>query len=454
MAQIDRNIAVATWLAPVHPAQPERTGPTRPDTTAEFGDLWRILWRRKRTVLGTALVLGLLVLAYALITPSLYTATAQILIDPRDRQVVLNDVNPAALSPDGGIAQVESQVKVIESDAVLGRAVAQAGLEGEPGFGVAQAGLISRTVASLREMVLGPKAERPVDARGRALDQLRRKLAVKRADKVFVIDVVVTTADPDLSARIVNAIANAYLADQTEARSDAAKRAAGDLRGRLDELRNTVNAADKKLEDYKAKNGLIASSGRLVNEQQLTDSNARLVAARAAPPKRRRACRDQGRARPGDRLRRDAGGHPVLGGGPAARPVRRARRQGSGPAHQSRRAPSLHRRRAHADAGRPPADRCRAEPHRRRGRDRVPARPGQRALARRRSGEAAAAIRGDLAILRPAARAGAGGRGGPHVYNTFLVRTREIKEQSGIDSSNAGSSPRPVRRRMRAGRRA
>lgn len=77
MAQIDRNIAVATWLAPVHPAQPERTGPTRPDTTAEFGDLWRILWRRKRTVLGTALVLGLLVLAYALITPSLYTATAQ-----------------------------------------------------------------------------------------------------------------------------------------------------------------------------------------------------------------------------------------------------------------------------------------------------------------------------------------------------------------------------------------
>ena len=78
--------------------------------------------------------------------------------------------NPAALSPDGGIAQVESQVKVIESDAVLGRAVTQARLESEPGFGAAQDGLISRSVASLREMVLGPKAERPVDARGRALD--------------------------------------------------------------------------------------------------------------------------------------------------------------------------------------------------------------------------------------------------------------------------------------------
>jgi uncharacterized protein involved in exopolysaccharide biosynthesis len=281
VAQFDHNVAVATWLAPVQPAPPERLGPARPDTTAEFGDLWRILWRRKRLVFGTSLLLGLAVLAYALITPSLYTATAQILIDPRDRQVVLNDVNPGALSPDGGIAQVESQVKVIESDAVLGRAVAQAGLETEPGFGAPQDSLVTRSLASLRAMVTGPKAERHVDPRGRALDQLRRKLAVKRADKVFVIDIVVTTVDPDLSARIVNAIANAYLVDQTEARSDAAKRAAGDLRGRLDELRNGVNTADKKLEEYKARNGLIASSGRLVNEQQLTDLNTRLVAARA-----------------------------------------------------------------------------------------------------------------------------------------------------------------------------
>ncbi|MCJ2068041.1 exopolysaccharide transport family protein [Methylobacterium sp. J-030] len=279
MTRIDPNLAVATWLAPVQPALPER--PARPETSAEAGDLWRILWRRKRIMVGTALLLGLLALAYALLTPSLYTATAQILIDPRDRQVVSNDVNPGTLSPDGGIAQVESQVKVIESDAVLGRAVAQTGLDSEPGFGVPRTLWFTHTVSALREMVIGPRPERKVDARGRALEQLRRKLAVKRADKVFVIDVIVTTVDPDLSARIVNAIANAYLADQTEARADAARRAAGDLRGRLDELRNAVNDADRKLEDYKARHGLITASGRLINEQQLTDLNTRLVAAQA-----------------------------------------------------------------------------------------------------------------------------------------------------------------------------
>ncbi|WP_204319783.1 hypothetical protein, partial [Klebsiella pneumoniae] len=52
------------------------------------------------------------------------------------------------------------------------------------------------------------------------------------------------------------------------------------LLARLDDLRAAVNAADDKLETFKAQNGLIASSGRLVNEQQLTDSNTRLTAAR------------------------------------------------------------------------------------------------------------------------------------------------------------------------------
>ena len=438
MAQIDRNIAVATWLAPVQTAQTERPGPARPDTNAEFGDLWRILWRRKRTVFGTALVLGLLVLAYALLTPSLYTASGQILIDPRDRQVVLNDVNPGALSPDGGIAQVESQVKVIESDAVLGRAVTQARLDSEPGFGVAQEGLISRTVASLREMVLGPKPERAVDARGRALDQLRRKLAVKRADKVFVIDVVVTTADPDLSARIVNAIASAYLADQTEARSDAAKRASGDLRGRLDELRNAVNAADKKLEDYKARNGLIASSGRLINEQQLTDSNARLVAARG------RTAEAKARLQGIKDVRGQAIGSGAMPEAVQSSAVDRLRGQYAElAAKEADLRTNLGERHPYIAAVRTQMQDVRrlidAELNRIAGAAET---EYQRAQANEKSIAAdlerlqrQSAVTAQSSVqLRELEREVEAAR---TVYNTFLVRTREIKEQSNIDSSNA-----------------
>ncbi|MBP1182332.1 GumC family protein [Methylobacterium sp. PvR107] len=438
MARIDPNIAVATWLTPVQPGYPERPGLSQPETTAEFGDLWRILWRRKRLVFGTAFLLGLLVLAYALITPSLYTATAQILIDPRDRQVVSNDVNPGALSPDGGIAQVESQVRVIESDVVLGRAVAQAGLEKEPGFGVPQEYRVLNALAALREMIAGPKAERPVDPRGRALDQLRRRLAVKRADKVFVIDLVVTTIDPDLSARIVNAIANAYLTDQTDARSDAAKRAAGDLRGRLDELRKAVNVADKKLEDYKARNGLIASSGRLVNEQQLTDLNTRLVAAQARTAEAK--ARLQGI--------RSARGQPV-GSGETPEAVQSsaidrlrgqyaelAAKEADLRTNLGERHPFIAAVRTQMQDVRRLID---AELSRIAGAAEIEAQRAQaneRTLtAEREKLQRQSAVTAQSSVqLRELEREVEAARS---VYNTFLVRAREIKEQTSIDSSNA-----------------
>nr|WP_276082234.1 exopolysaccharide transport family protein [Methylobacterium sp. GC_Met_2] len=400
--------------------------------------MWRILWRRKTLVIGTALLLALLALIYALLTPSLYTATAQILIDPRDRQVVSNDVNPGTLSPDGGIAQVESQVKVIESDAVLGRAVAQTKLESEPGFGAPRNLWLTRTVAALRALVTGPQPERKVDAQGRALAQLRRKLAVKRADKVFVIDVIVTTEDPDLSARIVNAIANAYLTDQTEARADAARRAAGDLRGRLDELRQAVNVADKKLEDYKARAGLITASGRLVNEQQLTDLNSRLVAAQARTADAQ--ARLQGI--------RDARGRAV-GAGAMPEAVQSAAidrlrgqyaelaakeadlRTNLGERHPFIAAVRTQmqdvRRLIDAELNRI-AGAAETEAHR--------AQANERTLTAElnRLRQQAAVNSQSSVQLRELEREVEAARS---VYNAFLVRAREIKEQSSIDSSNA-----------------
>lgn len=422
----------------MEPLVPERASAPRPDTTAEFGDLWRILFRRWTLILGTATALGLAALAYALLTPSLYTATAQLLIDPRDRVVVSNDINPGALSPDGGVTQVESQVRVIESDTVLSRAIAEAGLDADPEFGAATAGAIERALRSVRERLAGPRTERPVDARGQSLDRLRRKLAVKRADKVFVVDVIVTTTDPDKSARIVNAIAKSYLSDQSEARAGAAQRASGELRARLDDLRNAVNAADLRLEDYKAKNGLIASSGRLVGEQQLTDSNARVVAARTRTAEAR--ARLQGV--------KDARGRPFAAGAtPEAiqsSVIERLRGQYAELASKEadlrtnlgERHPFIASTRAQmqdvkrlidGELGRI-AQAAEAEYQRALANERTLTADLER-LQKQSAVSAQSSIR-----LRELERDVDASRS---VYNNFLVRSREIKEQTGIDTTNA-----------------
>lgn len=276
MAQMDRHIAAADWIGR---SSIDRPPSSEPDKSAEIGDLWRILTVRRAWVLGTAALFTFIAVAYGFLAPPLYAATAQILIDPRDKQIVTNDVNPVAMAPDGGVIQVESQARVIESDSVLTRAAHDAGLLDDPDFGGVGTGFLSWTLRTLQGEGAVPATDAAAEAR--AVRALRRKLAVKRADKVFVVDVVVTAGNPDKAARIVNAIAAAYLKDQTSARADAASRASAELASRLDELRKRVNVAENKVEKFKAENGLITASGQLISEQQLAESNNRIVAARA-----------------------------------------------------------------------------------------------------------------------------------------------------------------------------
>ena len=275
MAQIRQTLAPPSWLD-----QPEPPPAQTPavDTSAELGDLWRVLARRRRTIAATAALFTALALAYCLVARPLYTASSQLLIDPRDRQLVTNDLNGSAVAPDGGITQVESQVRVLQSSAVLLRAIARTGLASDPEFGGPATGVVARLSQGLSDLLLGAGDRDPETM---ALAALRRKLAVKRADKVFVVDIVVTTTGADKSARIANSIAESYLADQADARVQAARRASGELRARLDSLRSDVQAAEARLDTFRAENGLIASSGRIVNEQQLSDINVRLVAAQA-----------------------------------------------------------------------------------------------------------------------------------------------------------------------------
>jgi uncharacterized protein involved in exopolysaccharide biosynthesis len=86
-------------------------------------------------ILWIAAVPLLLAMLYVVFATPLYTASTQILIDPRDRRIVSNEVTPEALAADGGVAVVESQQLVITSDVVLRRAIAREHLDADPEFG-------------------------------------------------------------------------------------------------------------------------------------------------------------------------------------------------------------------------------------------------------------------------------------------------------------------------------
>ena len=85
----------------------------------------------------------------------------------------------------------------------------------------------------------------------------------------------------DRAAQIANAIADAYIDDQLEAKYQAARRAGVWLQDRLRELREQASTAERAVVNFKNKNDMVDAGGRTINEQQLAELNSQLVLARA-----------------------------------------------------------------------------------------------------------------------------------------------------------------------------
>jgi uncharacterized protein involved in exopolysaccharide biosynthesis/Mrp family chromosome partitioning ATPase len=223
--------------------------------------IWSVLWRGKITILLSMVIAVALAAAFVLLVPHKYTATTQILIDPMDLRGAQSDISPTIPQSDAAVLQVESQARVIASDNVLRRVVASEGLDHDPEF---MRGAMAQQYGALA-----------------ALNELQKHVQVKRSERTYVVDVSVTSEDPAKAARLANAIAQTYLTEQTEVRSNAARQISQALTGRLKELQTRVRDAEQKVEAYKASHNIVGANGELVNEQQLTSLNAQLSASRA-----------------------------------------------------------------------------------------------------------------------------------------------------------------------------
>jgi polysaccharide biosynthesis transport protein len=242
----------------------------------DFPAILSTIWLGKTTILRTTALALVIAVLFVLVAPHRFTAVTQILIDPSDLRAVGAELTPSNQLSDAALLQVESQVRVLTSDSVLRRVVKAEALDRDPAFIHPQ----SKLRALLKAFGLGG-GDGISDPALAALNALRRSLVVRRAERTYVVDVTVTSTDPEKAARLANAVAQAYLAEQTAVRFDAARQVSQSLSARLDELKERLRQAEDRAEAFKARNNLVGSGGQLVNEQQLTELNNQLIVARA-----------------------------------------------------------------------------------------------------------------------------------------------------------------------------
>ncbi|WP_274631346.1 polysaccharide biosynthesis tyrosine autokinase [Arvimicrobium flavum] len=232
---------------------------------------------------AVGLALGVL---YLVFTPAEYTAATRILLDDSlTKFAEEKDGAPVRIQAD---SMISSEVEILKS-ARLARAVVLAeklhhneAFLNPPRSPIGWAKDQVKSIAGLFSFSATPSAASGENARiGKAVALLQSSLRAERAGRSYVIDVSFKSNDRNLAGAITRAYAEAYLSDQLDANFDATQRATIWLQGRLDELRDSSQAAALEVAKFRAENGLTAARGELISEQQLSDLNSQLILAQA-----------------------------------------------------------------------------------------------------------------------------------------------------------------------------
>lgn len=255
---------------------------TTSDLDVDLGQLFGSLARNWPRILIAALAItALAFLAASLVTP-LYRAETRILIEARESPYTrpastgLTDTAASALPDERTVA---SQVEVLGSPDILREVARGLGLGSRDEFGASgETGMLGNLLilAGLK----GDPSQASVEER--VLKALREKLSIYQVDGSRVIVVRFASQDPELAAAVPNAIADAYIAGQEQAKRLTNADASEWLEPEIEDLRRRVREAEARVAEYRAQAGLLTGQNNLVlPTQELAEISTELSRARA-----------------------------------------------------------------------------------------------------------------------------------------------------------------------------
>lgn len=252
----------------------------------DLAEVQRFLAQRWRVILGTAVGFALLAALVCLTRTPSYTATAQVLLDPRKQHIFGADTGAQDGALDSSI--VDSQVPIITSTRLLAKVIRKEDLVDDPEFsGRGKPGLVDRFFSLFRGSK-SKKAEVPsldgIDPKlAPVIVSLFNKVEVLRVGKTYVLSIAVSSRDPAKATRLANGLAATYVEDQVDVHARSVQQAASFFEERLGRLRDQVRQSESAVAEFRQKNNLTTtnmSQGNVtVSEQQLQDLNQQLAIA-------------------------------------------------------------------------------------------------------------------------------------------------------------------------------
>jgi succinoglycan biosynthesis transport protein ExoP len=278
--------AVRNWRADPSAASAAPVVPNAPTHLA------RTLLARKGLFLAGTVALAVPAVLWILALTPIYAATAVVLIEASRSKVVSIEEMYAGASANR--EHFQTQAEFLKSRDVSLRVVRELDLTRHPAFaptgrgptwlGDALSALGATRDATPTPAPGGDDARAAPDREAAVLAQLQRGLAVEPVRLSQLVRIGFESPDRVLAARIANAIAEAYIRADLDARLRMTQTASTWLSEQLDQLRHKLEASERRLQAYRDSAGIVSSRGSAEggNARQLEELSQRLVQARVA----------------------------------------------------------------------------------------------------------------------------------------------------------------------------
>lgn len=274
------------------PIPPQETPPSFQEPLTEeephLRDYWRILRKHIRLIggcmFGVALLAGIVV---SLMTPQ-YTAETTLLIERRAPQALkVEGAQQEAVGPDE-YDYYKTQYELLRSHALASQVIQDEKLETQTWLTEKNDRLsfLSNMFESVSSWLIGSTRIDPADDQSKVdlhiIKNYIRELEVKPFPRTRLVRVTFTSPDPELSAKIVNAHAAAYMHYGVELRTRANIDAQKFLEEKLVELKDRVEKSETALNEYRREKGILSLDEKEnIVVDRLSDLNRRLTEAEA-----------------------------------------------------------------------------------------------------------------------------------------------------------------------------
>jgi succinoglycan biosynthesis transport protein ExoP len=293
-----------------------------PDAETEVNllDYWRAVRKRLWLVISIVVLVGMLSLIYVARKPDIYQAGSRVQVDLENNAALVGKA-PYVFGPTNDPVYFNTQLQILVSPGLMRRVVKTLDLEHNPEFFKGNSTQNRSTWQTIKRMIgLGGRDKTDINAKPKDELQLRNTVAaatshedlaeakrlapyvnailgglkvepVKETRGLYketrLIDISFTHTDPEVASKVVNAIAETYVYNNLEKKSETNATTGDFLQKRIAELQQQIRGDEERLVNYSKNNQIIsldANQNTVVerlnglNRQLLDAENARILA--------------------------------------------------------------------------------------------------------------------------------------------------------------------------------